>query len=288
MTPPRLLKRRAFTLIEVLLAISITLGMFVIVLFFYHQASTTRAAVLAETEKVTAARMILGQLTSELRSAIADPDAGVGLRGSATSIRLATLGIPPGFANGAVSTNSSSSFETGLRIVSYSSLGIMEAPEEIPSTNAPSQTPQTTPDPLLPIEALPEPLTNSLPGASAPGGIERSEEPLVLSSFLGGDSPAIGGASLAQLTVPVATTFLTDRLKYITFRYFDGSGYRSSWNSSFLPLAVEITLSNEPILPTTEGQTLPEDFFRRLVFLPNADRSAATNKEALFLDDLGL
>ncbi|MGV3771660.1 MAG: PulJ/GspJ family protein, partial [Verrucomicrobiales bacterium] len=126
----------AFTLIEVLLAISITLGMFVIVLFFYQQASNTRNAVLTEVGKVTAARMIMGQITSELRSAISAPDDGIGLKGSSTSIKIATLGLPPAVLNLSASNNPSTIFQTGVKLVSYSSLGAPEMPEELGGTNA--------------------------------------------------------------------------------------------------------------------------------------------------------
>lgn len=50
--------RAAFTLIEVILAIVISLGMLVVVLFFYQQTANFRAQLVEETERLTAVRLI--------------------------------------------------------------------------------------------------------------------------------------------------------------------------------------------------------------------------------------
>ena len=59
-----------FTLIEVILAIVIALAILVVVLHFYQQATNLREQVIAETEKVGAARLLMDRITGELRSAL--------------------------------------------------------------------------------------------------------------------------------------------------------------------------------------------------------------------------
>ena len=62
-------KLRAFTLIEVLLAVIISIGLLGVALYFYQQAAEFRAQVITETERVSTARLILDKITTELRTA---------------------------------------------------------------------------------------------------------------------------------------------------------------------------------------------------------------------------
>ena len=57
-----------FTLIEVVLATVIAVGMLLIVLFFYQQAANLRSEVLQETERLSVIRLVMDRMTSELRS----------------------------------------------------------------------------------------------------------------------------------------------------------------------------------------------------------------------------
>src|SRR5205085_11151267 len=58
----------AFTLIEVVLAIVIAVGMLVVVLFFYQQAADLRTQLLQETEHLSVARLLMDRITGELRT----------------------------------------------------------------------------------------------------------------------------------------------------------------------------------------------------------------------------
>lgn len=99
--PPRgkaAIRRRcpngAFTLLEVVLAVVIATGMLAVVFYFYHQAAELRTQVLGESTRVTAARLILERLTSELRTALPGTDLHSGLWGSSNQLEFVRLVAP--------------------------------------------------------------------------------------------------------------------------------------------------------------------------------------------------
>src|SRR2546421_5016576 len=74
-TPPRALNayRRlrsaaAFTLLEVILAVIIAVGMLLVVLYFYQQAADLRTQLLDQTDRLSVARLLMDRITSELRT----------------------------------------------------------------------------------------------------------------------------------------------------------------------------------------------------------------------------
>jgi hypothetical protein len=98
--------------------------------------------------------------------------------------------------------------------------------------------------------------TNSLFGAAAAGGLVRTEEPLVAKRTVaimssaassGTDTnvaPATSGSALITETAETkpAPQPLTRAIKYLRFRYYDGSGWKDSWSGTSLPVGVEVTL----------------------------------------------
>ena len=84
----------AFTLLEVLLAISIAAGMLAVVLFFYTQAANLRIHVFYETGRVSAVRLLLDRLTTELSHARHCGSLQAGLRGGADNIEFVRLDLP--------------------------------------------------------------------------------------------------------------------------------------------------------------------------------------------------
>jgi type II secretory pathway pseudopilin PulG len=84
----------AFTLVEVILAIFIALGILVVLLYFYQQATDLRSQVLQQTENIAAARLILDRLTGELRTAQSDPAFGGGFIGGSNAIQFIKADVP--------------------------------------------------------------------------------------------------------------------------------------------------------------------------------------------------
>ena len=91
----------AFTLLEVLLAISIAAGMLAVVLFFYTQAANLRVHVFYETGRVSAVRLLLDRLTTELSHARRCGSFQAGLHGGSDNLEFVRLDLPiaPGRTN---------------------------------------------------------------------------------------------------------------------------------------------------------------------------------------------
>lgn len=88
--------RRAFTLLEAVLALTLALSLVLVMLTFYKQATDVRAAVLDEALLVGEERAVMDLATQELRAAMAAPQAGIGVEGAIDQIRFATVALPGG------------------------------------------------------------------------------------------------------------------------------------------------------------------------------------------------
>lgn len=94
MTPRR--GRSGFTLLEVVLAVSLALGLLVAMFGFYRHTTRVESAVTEEVERVGAVRAVMRLLTRELRSAFVVRFLGQGLDGAGDRIQLASLTLPSG------------------------------------------------------------------------------------------------------------------------------------------------------------------------------------------------
>jgi hypothetical protein len=92
MTRP--MPRRAFTLLEVVLAVTLSLGLMVALFSFYKQAADIRTIVGEQAEIVGAERAMMDLLTLELRSALVNRLAGLGMEGGLEQLRFATSTLP--------------------------------------------------------------------------------------------------------------------------------------------------------------------------------------------------
>jgi len=88
--------RSGFTLLEVVLAVTLALALMAAMLTFYKQAADVRAAVLGDVRLVSAERMTMDRLTEELRSAFVQRFLGLGLEGGLSEMRFAALTFPGG------------------------------------------------------------------------------------------------------------------------------------------------------------------------------------------------
>ena len=99
-------------------------------------------------------------------------------------------------------------------------------------------------------------------------GLARSEEALV----------ELRTALASEATLPVDTStnkasriLVTESFKYIRFRYYDGYKWLESWNNTFLPKGVEVTLGSESMPADVEVGKYPYEVFRRVIALPASD-----------------
>jgi prepilin-type N-terminal cleavage/methylation domain-containing protein len=86
--------RPGFTLLEVMLAVSLALALLAALLGFYKQVADTRTAVGAEVDTISAERTVMELATVELRGAMPYPQAGLGLEGTTSEMRFATVAMP--------------------------------------------------------------------------------------------------------------------------------------------------------------------------------------------------
>jgi hypothetical protein len=102
-------------------------------------------------------------------------------------------------------------------------------------------------------------------------GFNRVEMPLVEMklgtgtnepvAFHGGMDPMVSTSVTNRLEEP-----LTRSIRFVNFRYFDGSLWRDAWDGADLPLGVEVSFGAEPLPP--EEAEYPYELFRRVIFLP--------------------
>lgn len=241
--------RYGFTLIEVMLAIGISVGLLIVALVFYQQAAHLRNQLLEETEKLSAIRLAMDRMTTDLRTVVSS--AQQGFFGTATSLQFARGGAVDLKSLGDSVRGRGTTPVTELRLVSYRLLTMLEG------TNAMVQ------------------------------GMERTEEPLFIGSpRLGSVSPLASAATNAMGLVRTNTSQISTNMalsdavigaiRQLRLRYWNGSAWMEDWNEAFAPPGVEITLSSEPkreeaspMLDETE-----EDVFRRVVYLPGGQALA--------------
>jgi len=88
------MRRRGFTLLEAVLALTLAIGIIGGTMGLYDHAVTIRQRVSDESEVLTAERIIMDRVTQELRSAIVYPFVGLGLQGQEDSITFMTTTVP--------------------------------------------------------------------------------------------------------------------------------------------------------------------------------------------------
>ena len=112
--------RRAFTLIEILLAVTLSVMLFGAMVGFYKYAADTRATVTSAIQLVQSRRQVMDRMTEELRAAISSATAGLAMDGTADSITFVTTAIPqPSAYNERRVTDTPPTPQEDVRIVSY-------------------------------------------------------------------------------------------------------------------------------------------------------------------------
>ena len=249
--------RRAFTLVEVVLAIMIISGIMTVLLYFYQRAAHVREAALQEAEFLSTTRMFLEQLSSELRTARMVEDQFIALEGTSNSVSFVCTSVAQ-MARWITSTNETIALPpaTDLKRVTYTLLG---------GTNL-----------------------------AAPRGLDRREEMLLGNAFTSGTNATefieVAETNLTEATDASSTNLvvrrlpLTDRIKHLQFRYWHGTNWFESWTGLDLPSGIELIVGADP-MPLESNEGYPFEYFRRVIYLPNSDHPqniVLTEPEALF------
>lgn len=234
-----------FTLVEVVLAIAIAIGILTVALYFHHQSAQLRGQLIDQSEQIAATRLLMERLTTDLRTACSQPQ--VTFVGSNTFLRFAKLNVSSP-SRGSNSNQVPTAVGSDLTVVSY------EVGSALKGTN-------------LVIT-----------------GIHRTEQPFQTfvgsqSSVLTvGTNTAVfdGFAPTNRVRRPI-----TDRVHYLSLGYWDGFGWKERWSSSHLPQAVRITMGWSAL---AEGATEAEyggELFRRVVVLPGYGASPESREDLL-------
>lgn len=240
---PRVHPRSGFTLLEILLALTLSLGLLAVALHFHQQITRLREDLLEDNSRLAAIRQCFDRLALELRSAVPRPNS---LVGTAQSLQFVYRHppepkSPPGSTRSAVPNPVPAPFRQ-LRYASAgtnqngTTLGIerIESPWGLTRSTAESN-PDADPADSFPLE----PLTPSASPPTTPHTVQRL--------------PAI---------------------QHLAFRYWNGSEWIDQWTDPQLPRGIEITLATDPPSFTPSTGLPTQELFRRVIALPCAQTAS--------------
>lgn len=204
----------AFTLIEVILAVSIAVGLLIVAVWFYRQATVYRNQLLLQADELAAIRLVTDQLASDLRAA--HDDGRHAFTGDSNSVQFPkTAALPAPAAR----QSTSLAALTDLRLVSYRTISAMDGTNLV----------------VRGVTRSEEPLVDTL--ATSQGAAIGTG-----SSFTTSAAAPWAGDDTNRVATPDI-----EAIHHLAFRYWDGTAWKDSWNSFTPPAGVEVTLASEPI-----------------------------------------
>ncbi len=225
-----------FTLLEVILAVTIAVGILVAMMLFYRQAADLRANLLQETERIATIRLLMDRISADLRTAYSDYESMEGLKGDATSLQVLRTELPPvsGWAKG-----------DGERVVV----------------------------PLTHLKRVAYRTASAVQGTNlVVTGLIRTEQAALMQRIVE-ESPTPGVEQAGQRETPVESKVvepepLTDAIRFLRFRYWDGAEWVTSWDDVALPKGVEVCLGSDAAPEDFDADIYPFEMFRRVIYIP--------------------
>jgi hypothetical protein len=266
---------RAFTILEVVLALAIATSILAVVLYFYRQAENLRTQLLQVTSQTTGARLILERLTGELTVAQLCGSMQQGLSGGPDNIQFVKLDVPgpSAWTNNAdtnlivpVSPYHLITYALGASPMDSNVVGLVRTEGSLltqrPAAAVDSEFAETNSPSYGQTNDLTAAQTNDVTIAQTNAH----------NNFTNAPSDAVTNALALRQSV-----LLTDQLQFLRFRYCDGTNWLDSWSGPDLPLGVEINLGVEPLPQGSNVETYNGELFRRVIYLPNHGTNAAPN-----------
>ncbi len=245
---PKAFGADGFTLLEVVLAVVISVGLLTGVLVFYRQAAVLREEILRKADTLSAVRLVMDRISTELRTT---PPGGAGasvLSGDSRSLRLLHTAVPSRMPWRGGPLGRSGFAEADWMEVSYRCSS---------DTNQP--------------------------------GLFRQERTYVPSAVLSTNLPteveATTGVVTNGFTAPLGAP-LSDAIRHLRFRYWDGSRWQNAWEKPEPPAAVEVSLGLEPPdeeegsegdSDTGAPKEYPFEVFRRVIALPTSAAASSAS-----------
>ncbi|MBM3847097.1 MAG: type II secretion system protein [Verrucomicrobia bacterium] len=234
-----------FTLIEVVLAISIAAAILGTALYFYQQSAHLRAQLIEESDRLSAVRLLMDRITSDVRCFHARRPSL--FSGTSSNLTLISASLPPDLVarrSGGVSPASD------LRRVSYGQnlhaegtnstvTGIYRLDEPWVSLRKPSSQP---------------PSGSVLPATSGSGAVSNTLAAMPL-----GDSSIVS---------PPQPEPFTDQVRFLRFAYWDGFRWVESWDGQTPPAGIAVSLSTEPMEQDPDSDQVEGEIFRRVIAIP--------------------
>ncbi len=250
---------KAFTLLEVVLAVSLTVGLMGAGFAFYSHLAKTRVAVLTRAEAVTARRGVMDRITAELRGA---------MRIQGPMVEEGEDGQPVG-------------------VVELSEIRFMSATLPGPSIWAVRDgTEEIPPEHDMQFVGYRSRIYEDEEGVLQNAGLERTCQTVMV------DRTPEEEEELTEDERPEFTTeLLAPAIKFAYFRFHNGGviegaayeegepaydeemlddPWKDTWRGRTLPLAVEVTLGAEPQPDGTTFEEYLEQYqtYRRVVYIP--------------------
>ena len=238
LTNPRFVDRRrttlrqklAFTLVEVVLAIGLSVGILVVALHFYQRSAHLRTQLIEESDRMLALRLLMDRITSDIRGF--QPQRQAQFSGDSSTLRLVTTSLPAALIRRSVFENGSQTADSDLKRIVYGA-------------------------------------THSLAGTNeVVTGVYRSEELFVdfrRTSQTSAINPSsiVTGSQTNQGVEP-----LTDQIHFLRFSYWDGTRWANEWNAHDPPLGVAVSLGLEPMTEVLDETEYEGELFRRVIPVP--------------------
>ena len=264
-----------FSLLEVLLAILIAVGLMLAVVFFYRQAADLRAQALEASERIRETRLVMQRLSGEVRQLFRHKTV-IAFQGDSNSVQFVTARLPDRSMWAGEALGRSTRPESDLVLVRY-----LGGPMR---TNGLFRSAQ-------PLVMLRDPLDAGFEPES------EGEEEEVMEEESGEDDTEAAPAEeepenedesevKAAFGTPSAPTLLTANIRFSRFRFWSAGEWRDAWTSPDPPAAIEISLGLDPLPPEFEPDQYPFELFRRVVSLPFEAAAESTVESEDALDDL--
>jgi type II secretory pathway pseudopilin PulG len=219
-----------FTLVEVVLAIGLAVGILVVALHFYQRSAHLRSQLIEESDRLSAMRLLMDRITSDLRTF--QPQRQAYFSGDASTLHLVTTTLPAALIRRAWTVSGSPVADSDLKRIVYGT-------------------------------------THSLAGTnSVVTGVFRSEEPFVdfrssrASTVLSSLSPD-SGSPTNRVVEP-----LTDQIHFVRFSYWNGATWTSEWNGQNPPSGVAVSLGFEAMTEALDETEYEGELFRRVIPIP--------------------
>lgn len=233
-------RRRGFTLLEVMLAVALSVLVVGAVLALHSYARDVRQGVLADVETVSDIRLAMDRLSGELRSSLGYQFIATGLARESGRVEFVAAALPAPSAWGQTSLTD-------------------------PRNNPPPQHDHEIVGYRLRValDEQGEPMLD-IDGNPIVEGLERTSQKVLV--------------QVAEEGKQVETSLLSTRIRFFRVEYFDPQGTADShwmdqWPEQNMPPAVRITLGAEPLPLGVEPAEYPYEKFQRVIDIPTCGRS---------------